>query len=359
MVYIYTCIIMHTIIPKGHKTVMKHYFGKAVLIFIALFIAASTLFSCTDIPESTEEEMKTVLTVGDAEVPFEVYRYFFMNYKNEYDGGDDGYWENDEVDADAVYAVIREKTLSAIHLCYATFSLCEEYGIDPFGTEMDKIVDETVEYYIENEFDGKKAYVESLESVHMTDSVFRFIMRRFECDKQLNDKLIAAGVIKTDDDSVLNAIKDPDVFCRAKQVLIKNDEGEDIAVNLKKAKDALNAISVGTDFDRVVAQYGEDTEMIINPTGYYFTHNELIEEFEEAAFALEIGETSGIVESHVGYHIIQRCEVDASYVKENFDSLKESYLTWKYQEAVESEMEKLTVKEIDTELMLTLADFVK
>lgn len=350
---------MHTINLKGHTTDMKHYFARTAVIFAAFCLTALSLFSCTDIPESTEEELTAVLTVGEAEVPFEVYRYFFMNYKNEYDGGDDSYWKNEDVDSDALYEVIKEKTVSAIHRCYATFSLCEEYGIDPYSSEMDKIVDETVEYYIENEFDGKKAYIESLESVHMTDSVFRFIMRRFECDKQLNDALIASGVIKTDDDTVLLAIKDPDMFCRAKQILIKNDAGEDISANYAKAKKALNAVSLGTDFDRLVAQYGEDTEMIVNPTGYYFTHNELIEEFEEAAFALEIGETSGIVESHVGYHIIQRCEVDASYVKENFEALKESYLTWKYQEAVEAEMDRLTVKETNSELILTLTELIK
>lgn len=350
---------MHTIILKGYNKYMKLYFGRAAVVAFAFLIASLSLFACTDVPESTEEELTSVLTVGDVEVPFEVYRYFFMNYKNEYDSGDDSYWKNDDVNASAICEVIKEKTLSAIHRCYATFALCEEYGIDPYSTEMDKIVNETVDYYIKNEFGSKKEYVASLESVYMTDSVFRFIMRRFECDKALNDALIASGTIKTDDETVLLAIKDPDVFCRAKQILIKNDVGEDISANLAKAKDALNAVSLGTDFDRLVAQYGEDTEMIINPTGYYFTHNELIEEFEEAAFALKIGETSGIVESHVGYHIIQRLDVDASYVKENFEALKESYLTWKYQEAIESEMDKLTVTETNETLLSSLTDFAK
>lgn len=337
---------------------MKH-FRKSLIVLIAFSLLTSVLFSCTSIPESTEEESTTVLTIGDYEVPFEVYRYFFMNYKHEYDGGDENYWKDESVDASEICEVIKEKTVSAVLRCYATFELCKEYGIDPYSSEIDKIVDETVDDYIKTEFGGKKEYVSSLEGAYMTDSVFRFILRRFECDKELNDKLIASGAIKTDDETVLTAIKDKDVFCRAKQILIKNDVGEDISANLAKAKEALNAVSLGMDFDTLVAKYGEDTEMIINPTGYYFTHNELIEEFEEAAFALEIGETSGIIESNVGYHIIQRCEVDASYVKEHFDDLKESYLTWKYQEAVEVEMAKLTVSETNSELLLTLSSFAK
>lgn len=336
-----------------------NHFRKSLIVLIAFFILTSALFSCTSIPESTEEEATIVLKIGSYEVPFEVYRYFFMNYKHEYDGGDENYWENDSIDSVKIYETIKEKTVSAVLRCYATFELCEEYGIDPYGSEIDKIVDETIDDYIKNEFGGKKEYVNSLEGAYMTDSVFRFILRRFECDKELNDKLIASGAIKTDDETVLAAIKDKDVFCRAKQILIKNDVGEDISANLAKAKEALNAVSLGMDFDTLVAKYGEDTEMIINPTGYYFTHNELIEEFEKAAFALEIGETSGIVESNVGYHIIQRCEVDASYVKEHFDDLKESYLTWKYQEAVEIEMAKLTVSGTNSELLSSLANFAK
>ncbi len=338
---------------------MKHYIRNIAILFLMIILASVVFSSCTEIPESTEEERTPVLTVGDNEVPFEVYRYFFMNYKAEYDKGDEKYWSGESVDKEATLAAIKEKTVSAIHRCYATFELCEEYGIDPFSAENDKIVDETVSSYIKDEFGGKKEYLDSIESVYMTDAVFRFVLRRFECDRQLNDKLIASGAIKTDDDTVLLAIKDTKIFCRAKQVLVKNDLGEDPAANLERAKAALNALSLGTDFDTVVAKYGEDTEMIINPTGYYFTHNELIEEFEEAAFALEIGERSGIIESHIGYHIIERLEVDASYVKENFDDLKTSYLTWKYQEAVEAKMNKMSVKEIENELTKSLEAFAK
>ncbi len=338
---------------------MKYRIGKIATVFFVLSLLVLSIFSCAKIPESTEEELTPVLKVGDTEVPFEVYRYFFMNYKAEYDKGDESYWSRDDVDKAAILLAIKEKTVSAIHRSYATFELCEEYGIDPFGPENDKIVNETVADYIKEEFGGKNKYAESLKEVYMTDNVFRLVLRRFECDKQLNDKLIASGAIKTDDDTVLLAIRDTNIFCRAKQVLIKNDIGEDPSANLARAKEALNALSVGTDFDAVVAKYGEDTEMIINPTGYYFTHNELIEEFEEAAFALEIGERSGIVESHIGYHIIERLEVDASYVKENYEALKTSYLTWKYQEAVEAEMEKLTVTEINSELIATLGAFAK
>ena len=43
-----------------------------------------------------------------------------------------------------------------------------------------------------------------------------------------------------------------------------------------------------------------------NPDGYLFTYGKMVPEFEEASFALKVGETSGIVETDYGYHIITR-----------------------------------------------------
>lgn len=329
---------------------------KRLLVAVLLAAVAFISVSCTEIPESTEEDLQTALVIGEYEVPFEEYYYFIMNYKYEYDNGDDSYWDSDDIDAEAIFNDMKKDTEDALLRCYATFSLAKKYGIDKDSDEISKIIDESVESYIKNDFGDKKNYIESLQSSFMNDSVFRFVLLRFECDDLLNDALVASGKIKTDDSTVLSAIMDGEEFCRAKQILIKNDPGEDPAENLKKAKEALNAASLGVDFDKLVAEYGEDTDMVLNPTGYYFTRNQLIEEFEEAAFALEIGEMSGIVESHLGYHIILRCEPDPDYVSVNYETLREAYLTYKYQAEVEAEMANYTVKETSVVSGLTLKD---
>ncbi len=327
--------------------------------FSLALISALTLFSCSSpyIRESTEEELETILYIGDYEVPYEQFYYFFMNYKNIADEGDDSYWESDDVDVEALFEKYKEQAIDALLRAYATFSLCLKYDIDPYGSDVNKLVNETVNEYINETFGGAKAYGEGLETAFMTDSVFRFYIRKTECDTLLNEALIDAGVIKTDDNSIYEAIMDPDVFCHAKQILIQNDEGDDIEENYKLAVEALTSAQLGADFDTLVAEYGEDMDMVANPKGYYFTHNELLEEFEEAAFALEIGELSGIVESDLGYHIILRCEMDREYVTEYYDTLSEAYLIWKYQEAVEAEMETLTVTETELLSSLTMKDF--
>ncbi|MCX7746626.1 MAG: peptidylprolyl isomerase [Clostridia bacterium] len=74
----------------------------------------------------------------------------------------------------------------------------------------------------------------------------------------------------------------------------------------KKAEEILAKVKEGGDFDKLVSEFGEDPGMKSNPEGYKFTRNDpFIEEFKNAAFALKVGEVSGIVETEYGYHILK------------------------------------------------------
>jgi len=64
----------------------------------------------------------------------------------------------------------------------------------------------------------------------------------------------------------------------------------------------------GEDFDTLIATYGEDPGMVASPQGYTFVSGVMVESFEEATRALEIGEISGLVHSDFGIHIIKRTE---------------------------------------------------
>ena len=103
-------------------------------------------------------------------------------------------------------------------------------------------------------------------------------------------------------------------FVCAKHVLISKinlDTYEDLPeAEKKKAKQTaelvLKKAKGGADFDKLIAEYGEDPGTEHNPDGYVFTYDEMVPEFEEAAFALEENEISGIVETDYGYHIIKK-----------------------------------------------------
>ncbi len=69
----------------------------------------------------------------------------------------------------------------------------------------------------------------------------------------------------------------------------------------KKACEIREEAAAGTDFAELAARYSEDSTVT-----YSFGKGEMEQNFEEAAFNLETGEISQVVETEAGYHII-RC----------------------------------------------------
>ncbi len=116
-------------------------------------------------------------------------------------------------------------------------------------------------------------------------------------------------------------------YIRAKHILIQFPEGENEdgsltdaqkAETLAKANEVLNkvnAMASEDEFDALVAEYNEDPGMQSYPEGYYFGKGEMVKPFEDAAYALEEGKTSGLVETDFGYHIIQRLPVTDEVIK--------------------------------------------
>ncbi len=96
-----------------------------------------------------------------------------------------------------------------------------------------------------------------------------------------------------------------ELFVTAKHILILADETNHTTAK-KTAEAVLKEAKSGKDFDELIDKYNEDPGVAQNPDGYTFTYGEMVEPFEEAAFALKEGEISGIVETSYGYHIIKR-----------------------------------------------------
>lgn len=94
-------------------------------------------------------------------------------------------------------------------------------------------------------------------------------------------------------------------YVTAKHILILSEDRSDLDAK-KLAESVLKKIKNGDDFDSLMTEYCEDPGVTSNPDGYTFTTGEMVEEFEKAAFALEVGEISGVVKSSYGYHIIKR-----------------------------------------------------
>jgi len=95
----------------------------------------------------------------------------------------------------------------------------------------------------------------------------------------------------------------------------------------KKLETVLQRLKAGEDFAAVAKEVSEDpyTKDKGGELGY-FSKGEMVQSFEDAAFALKPGEISNIVETDYGYHIIKMTDKkDAKTV--SLDESKESIKT--------------------------------
>ncbi|MDA1184509.1 MAG: peptidyl-prolyl cis-trans isomerase [Acidobacteria bacterium] len=92
---------------------------------------------------------------------------------------------------------------------------------------------------------------------------------------------------------------------RASHILL-NTEGKDEAEVRAQAEDLLMQLEAGADFAMLATTYSEDSGTAVNGGDLdYFGRGRMVPEFETAAFALEPGQTSGIVQTQYGFHIIR------------------------------------------------------
>jgi peptidyl-prolyl cis-trans isomerase C len=75
-----------------------------------------------------------------------------------------------------------------------------------------------------------------------------------------------------------------------------------------QAKEVLEKLSKGESFAKLAEQYSIDGTKKRGGDLGFFGHGMMVKEFEKAAFDLQKGQTSGIVKTQFGYHIIKRLE---------------------------------------------------
>lgn len=169
-----------------------------------------------------------------------------------------------------------------------------------------------------------RAYL--LKTFFLTEEVYGFVNE----NSVLYEKLFVASVgekgEKMSDEDIAEFVERAP-YVSAKHILIKTiDEngeklGNEAAAEAKKTAEKLlsQLQTAGSQkariakFDELMNEYTEDEGIMLFPDGYTFTTGQMYPVFEEAAFALEEYEISGLVESEAGYHIIMRIPTLRSY----------------------------------------------
>jgi peptidyl-prolyl cis-trans isomerase C len=128
------------------------------------------------------------------------------------------------------------------------------------------------------------------------------------------------GEAKVDD-------KEVEEYYDANKSMYKSDErvtARHILVEtLEEAEKIQEEIKKGMDFQEAAKKYSTCPSKAQGGNLGTFTRGQMVPEFEEAAFALKIGQISQPVKTQFGYHIIMVEAVEPSSIR-SFDEVKES-----------------------------------
>lgn len=190
-------------------------------------------------------------------------------------------------------------------------------------------------YPSESDFE-KDLVAKKISKDFLMDQVSSQVLRdKIYADVTKNITISDAEVKKYYDDNKETLFKVPEQI-QVSHILIKFNvpEGQELTEQLKKeANDKIKAVQEklksGEDFAALAKSYSEDTASKENGGDIGFiSAGQTIKEFEDAAFALKVGEVSDIVETTFGYHLIKATDHKDEYIKdfnEVTDTIK-SYL---------------------------------
>ncbi len=191
---------------------------------------------------------------------------------------------------------------------YATIAEGEKHGVE-FTADDDKQIKDWIAQQKEN---YGKDFEKVLKDSGYADEDTLYEIQKIQLYMQKVYQDVENDISKYMTDSMKKQLSDDKVT--VKHILIGFESGEDGNISdeakakaKKTAEDVLAKVKSGEDFDKLVDEYNTDPGA--TDEGYTFAQDgSMVKEFEDASFALKIGETSDLVETTYGYHIIKRLE---------------------------------------------------
>ncbi|MBE6542959.1 MAG: hypothetical protein E7675_01020 [Ruminococcaceae bacterium] len=282
---------------------------KRIISFLLLSVLAILcLASCKTVYHSNNE--KTALTVGDTEISYDLFRYFYCSYK--YAEGNENKTHEEIVEE----AITRLKELVAIEEMADTYDL--EVGKDTLKLLKQEMEAMRASYKTEEEM------IESLNKGYVCEKVYYDIYYFIELEYVVSSYFSDVANRLTTDEEIKKEVKD--TFLAAMNIVIYPDTEHDGLRGEALAKALRQRILDGEDMAALAKEYSDDKN--IEPR--YFAPMTMQAYFEEKVGSLKIGEVSEVYETELGYSITKRIEITDDYIKNNIDSLREEFVYSEY-----------------------------
>ncbi len=202
-----------------------------------------------------------------------------------------------------------------------------------------------LQYVIENELMAGAGQTDNLDKSDTFPSRVKYHERRALRDAFFDDK-ISGAVTEADakkifDEQIVEVKPQQEVHAR--HILVATEaEAKEVAERLKK----------GEDFAVIAKEKSKDTGAEGGDLGF-FTRGQMLKPFEDAAFALDVGQISEPVQTQFGWHII-KVEEKRDQALPTFDQVKAAIgaqlIQAKAQEVVTGLRDTAKIEVVDPEL---------
>ena len=144
-------------------------------------------------------------------------------------------------------------------------------------------------------------------------------------------------LVGMDDEYFARLLEDAELVDRVSEAHGPDREAEQVhaqhilVADEETGQQVLARLDAGEDWAALAAEYSQDTSNKDDAGDLgWFPRGMMVAEFEEAVFSLEPGETSDLVQTDFGYHIIQVLEVGTRELDEQMynSMLQQAFQTW-------------------------------
>ncbi len=279
---------------------------------VAVCLIMSLLSGCTIVNDTT------VATVNGEKIPLSEYSIYFAQIQYSmldeagitYGEDVDKFWSTTEIEGKKALEVAKERALEEAVEVVVKQSKAAEMDV-ALTAEENSALDEQIGSAISS-MGGKSEFEKELKAMGTTLSSYKKWVKKGQLGYKVENTLAGYDENRATEEEARESIKN--TYVKAKHILISTIDDEtqlplnpdEVAAKKATAEDILSRIKNGADFDALMKEYSEDPGLETNPDGYEFGKGQMVPEFENAAYALNEGQVSDLVETSYGYHIIKR-----------------------------------------------------